>query len=157
MEREAIDHQTHFAGISASPIVGGVYAQWDGSMASRISLRNGRFDNSFLAQLANQGTLSFEIKRESSVTEGVSLVMLTGPSARRDFSLNETLKEIPKGTWQTLRLDLACAAGLYMDIGKLSIPFAIETAGPLTLSMRNVRIESNTAHMANIPCPESNY
>jgi beta-glucosidase len=54
------------------------------------------------------------------------------------------LRSAPVGEWRTLTVPLGCLQKAGADMTKLSVPFAISTAGQLKLTISDVRVLSAT-------------
>ena len=46
------------------------------------------------------------------------------------------------GQWAHLKIPLACFVKAGADLGRVKTPFAIQTSGPLALSVANIRLET---------------
>lgn len=131
-----------------------VKAIWDGSEEGRLDLRNGKAQNEFLKQLANNSAVVFDINIKQQGTDKVKAVIYSGHLAGSSLDINNTLDKLPKNKWHTLSIDLRCFTSHRADMNKISIPFGIHTNGKLELSVGNVQYQPNLADNATISCPQ---
>ena len=59
----------------------------------------------------------------------------------------------PVGQWATVAVPLRCLRERGVDMQRVTIPWAINTAGRLTLSISDVRVASTTAALTNCGRP----
>jgi beta-glucosidase len=99
-----------------------------------------------------QLSLAFDYKSASPVTTSVALRVDCGAACRGTVPIARELVATPAGQWGHLKVPLVCFARAGADMGHVSTPFALETAGRLSLAVANIRLESGTDGVA--PCPD---
>lgn len=155
LERYPVDQARSFGAIKAEPLSGnefGVKASWQTGEESRISLRNGRIDNNYLALLANKGALLFDVKFEQKPKERLNYVLMSASTSRGDIDLSPAIKDLALNQWATISVDMACLAKNNGDLSKIVVPFSLQSRGQMSLSLKNVRLEPNRGETADIQC-----
>jgi beta-glucosidase len=102
-------------------------------------------------QTNGQLSLAFEYRVAEAPSAEVTLGMGCGPSCSGTLPITPTLRGAARGQWRHLDIPLACFAGAGASMSRVWTPFALRTAGKLTLSIANVRLESGAAGTANCP------
>ena len=94
-----------------------------------------------------QLSLGFDYRVDKRPTADVTLSMECGPggpACRGTLAVARPLAATPAGQWAHLKIPLSCFARNGADMGRISAPFALTTAGELELSVGNIRLESGT-------------
>ncbi|MGH8303916.1 MAG: putative glycoside hydrolase, partial [Steroidobacteraceae bacterium] len=97
-----------------------------------------------------QLALGFDYRVEAAPSRTVTLAMACGASCGGAVPVTSALRAAPLGQWQHLAIPLACFAAAGESMSRVWTPFALQTAGKLTLDVTNIRLESGTAGTA---CP----
>lgn len=97
-------------------------------------------------QTNGQLALGFDYLVEQAPDAAVTLGMSCGASCGGSVPITSTLRGAPTGQWQHLAVPLACFAAAGENMSGIWTPFALQTAGKLTLGIANIRLESGTAH-----------
>lgn len=86
--------------------------------------------------------LTMDIKVDQRPNNAVTLTMGCTWPCRGEVQIRKLLSEFPVGEWFSLPVPLNCFKGEEeFDLSKISGPFTIGTAGRLTLSITNIRLE----------------
>lgn len=152
---QAVDGNITFGPVTAELLATGeygVHVTWDGSRLGRIVLRNEQPDNHFLPLLANDGTLTFDVKVHTPPDQDISLITFSGLSAATHLDLRPLIDAMPQNQWQTVRVSLACLANDRLDFNKVGVPFGLQSSGQLELSIANVKYEADRVQPLDIEC-----
>ncbi|HEX8755579.1 MAG TPA: exo 1,3/1,4-beta-D-glucan glucohydrolase [Steroidobacteraceae bacterium] len=101
-------------------------------------------------QTNGQLSLGFDYRVDAAPTAAVTLGMGCGASCSGTVAITSALAAAPRGRWQHLDVPLACFAAAGASMSRVRTPFALQTAGKLTLGIANIRLESGTA--GNLRC-----
>lgn len=96
-------------------------------------------------QTNGQLSLGFDYRVDKAPTAAVTLGMGCGASCGGTVPITSALGAAPRRQWQHLDVPLACFAAAGESMSRVSTPFALQTAGKLTLDITNIRLESGTA------------
>ena len=96
-------------------------------------------------QANGQMALGFDYRVTESPSAGVTVGMGCGASCGGSVPVTAALRAAPRGQWQHLDIPLACFAAAGENVSRVWTPFALQTAGRLTLAITNIRLESGTA------------
>jgi|tagenome__1003787_1003787.scaffolds.fasta_scaffold20987870_4 beta-glucosidase len=111
---------------------------WSGAGPATVAIRaNPPLDLS--RETTGQLSLVVDYRVDSAPTAPVTLGTSTG-----SVPITAALRSSPAGEWRTLTIPLGCFAKGGVDVSKLGVPFAITTAGQLTLTISDVRVLSAT-------------
>lgn len=80
---------------------------------------------------------------EAAPTKPVSMSVTCGESCRATVDVTSTLSGAKTGEWRTAKIKLSCFLAKGADMTQISSPFALTTAGALTLSFTEIRLASN--------------
>lgn len=130
----------------------GVEARWDGSITSRLILRNDAQQHDLLAVYAHRGALVFDIKINRKPSQKVDAVLYSGPLGGSTLDLSPALQDLPLNQWREISVDLQCFENDRADFSKVDGPFGLQTAGAFAASISNVRYEPGRARAATIYC-----
>jgi beta-glucosidase len=72
----------------------------------------------------------------------VALRIDCGAGCRGTLPISHELAATAPGQWGHLKIPLVCFAKAGADLGRVTTPFAVETSGPLALSVANIHLES---------------
>jgi beta-glucosidase len=95
-----------------------------------------------------QMALAFDYRVEAAPSAAVTVGMGCGASCGGIVPVTAALRAAPRGQWQHLDIPLACFASAGESMSRVWTPFALQTAGKLTLAISNIRLESGTAGSA---------
>ena len=99
-----------------------------------------------LSRQANgQLGLAFDYRVDQAPSAAVTVGMGCGASCGGVVPITNALRAAPPGQWRHLEIPLACFASAGENMSRVSTPFALQTAGKLTLAIANIRLESGTA------------
>jgi beta-glucosidase len=96
-------------------------------------------------QANGQLALGFDYRVQQAPSAAVTLGMGCGASCSGAVPITSALSGAPRGQWQHLDIPLACFAAAGESMSRVWTPFALQTAGKLTLDVANIRLESGTA------------
>ena len=96
-------------------------------------------------QTNGQLALGFDYRVDQAPSAPVTVAMGCGASCGGIVPITAALRAAPRGHWRHLDLSLACFAAAGENMSRVSTPFALRTAGQLTLGITNIRLESGTA------------
>jgi len=102
-------------------------------------------------QTNGQLSLGFDYRVEDAPSAEVTLGMACGASCGGTVAITSALRAAPRGQWQHLAVPLACFASAGEKMSRVLTPFALQTAGKLTLGIANIRLESGAAGAAACP------
>lgn len=130
--------------------------KFDGSDKASLSL-NSNFAEDFSTYFALNSVLTFNVRVDNPANKAVMLAMVCEGinSARCEAELNisEKLAALPKGTWQTVSIDLACFSQETLNMTTIVRPFQLSTDGELGLSFSRIAVEPQQADdEATISC-----
>ena len=103
-----------------------------------------------MRQTNGQLALGFDYRVEEAPTAAVTLGMGCGASCAGIVPITDALRAAPRGQWRHLDIPLACFAAAGENMSRVLTPFALQTAGKLTLGITGIRLESGTA--GNVQC-----
>lgn len=130
----------------------GVEARWDGSVTSRLILRNQGRQHDLLGLYAHHGALVFDIKMTRKPSQRMDAVLYSGPLGGSTLDLTPTLQNLPLNQWQEISVDLQCFENDRADFSKVDGPFGLQTAGTFAASISNVRYEPGRGPSATLHC-----
>ncbi len=110
------------------------------------------FPQDLRSYLEADATLSFAVKVNSPASASVSLGMACQEQCDSQVDLTNALANVPAGSWQAMSIDLACFDQRGAQMGQIFTPFALSTAGQLSMSFTDVAILPNTAGDATVQC-----
>lgn len=87
-------------------------------------------------------SLTVEYRIDAKPTGPVSLAMISGDTTKAVVPVTGIFSAASVGQWQTVAVPLRCFAGKGANMTQITAPFVVETAGALTLSISDVRIDS---------------
>jgi beta-glucosidase len=90
----------------------------------------------------SQLALVFDYRVDAPPAESVELAMECGSACSGKVAIDPSLRAATKGEWTAFRVPLRCFEKNKADMGKITAPFAITTAGSLQLGVANVRLDS---------------
>ena len=96
-------------------------------------------------QTNGQMALGFDYFVAQAPSAAVTVGIGCGASCGGTVPITRTLIAAPRGHWQHLDIALACFASAGANMSRVRTPFALQTAGKLTLAITNIRLESGTA------------
>jgi len=123
--------------------------RWSGTGQSTAEI-SGATAIDLTRQTNGELSLSFDYRVEEAPSAEVTLGMACGASCGGAVPITSALRAAPQGQWQHLDVALACFATAGEDMRRVSTPFALQTAGKLTLGIANIRLESGATH--TLPC-----
>jgi beta-glucosidase len=95
-------------------------------------------------ETTGQLSLVIDYRVDIPPTGTVTLGMVCGPECAAAIPVTGALRAAPVGEWRTLIVPLGCFSRPGMQMDKVTVPFALGTAGRLGLSISDVRIMSAT-------------
>ena len=118
--------------------------RWSGTGPSTAEI-SGATPIDLTRQTNAQMALSFDYRVEQAPSAAVTLGMGCGASCGGAVPIAPALRAATLGQWQHLDVPLACFAAAGQSMRRVWTPFALQTAGRLTLAITNIRLESGTA------------
>jgi beta-glucosidase len=123
--------------------------RWSGTGQSTAEI-SGATAIDLTRQTNGQLSLGFDYRLEEAPSAEVTLGMACGASCGGAVPVTSALRAAPQNQWRHLDVPLACFASAGEDMRRVSTPFALQTAGKLTLGIANIRLESGATH--TLPC-----
>ncbi|HEV2271028.1 MAG TPA: exo 1,3/1,4-beta-D-glucan glucohydrolase [Steroidobacteraceae bacterium] len=118
--------------------------RWSGTGQSTAEI-TGATAIDLTRQTNGQMALGFDYHVSEAPSAAVTVTMGCGASCSGTVPVTPALTDAPDGHWQHLDIPLACFAAAGANMRRVSTPFAVQTAGKLTLAISNIRVESGTA------------
>lgn len=118
--------------------------RWSGSGQSTAEI-TGATAIDLTRQSNGQMALGFDYRVEQAPSAAVTVGMGCGASCGGTVPVTATLRAAPRGQWRHLDIPLACFAAAGANVGRVWTPFALQTAGKLTLGITNIRLQSGPA------------
>ncbi|MES2337956.1 MAG: exo 1,3/1,4-beta-D-glucan glucohydrolase [Pseudomonadota bacterium] len=108
---------------------------WSGRGRGTFSIANPR-----AVDLSGAGPLAIElaVKVDRAPTAPVSVELACGPGCSARSDVTTRVAAIAGRGWQTLHLPLACLKGA--DLSRVTVPFALSTAGALQLTLSSITL-----------------
>jgi beta-glucosidase len=133
----------------------GAAATWSGSQGG-ILLVTGRAAE-FNSQALQGGAVSVRYRVERTPEQRVTLGMrcaeaLCGAPGGAALDVTRTFQSAPLGTWQTLRVPLACLRAAGADLKDVEAPFTLATAGRFGVVIADISVSARGAGAA-VHCP----
>jgi beta-glucosidase len=117
--------------------------QWSGAGPAQASLV-ARSPIDLEREANGQLSLAFDYRVDQAAAGQVDLRMECGRGCAGSVPVTHELQDGAAGQWRHLKVPLTCFAKTGAQMGRVSAPFSIQTAGALTLSVANIRLESGT-------------
>ena len=89
-----------------------------------------------------QLSLAFDYRTSAPITTNITLAIECGSNCRGTVPLAHALAGARPGQWSHLKVPLACFGKSGADLGRITAPFVLQAAGPLTLALANIKLES---------------
>ena len=121
--------------------------RWSGTGQSTAEI-TGATAIDLTRQSNGQMALGFDYRVAQAPSAVVTLSMGCGASCSGTVPITAALRAATLGRWQHLDIPLACFAAAGENVGSVRTPFALQTAGKLTLDITGIRLESGTAGAA---------
>jgi beta-glucosidase len=118
--------------------------RWSGTGQSAAEINGATPTNGQMA-------LGFDYRVEQAPSAAVTVAMGCGAACGGSVPVTAALRAATSGRWQHLDVPLACFAAAGEDVSRVWMPFALLTAGKLTLAIANIRLESGTAGAVSCP------
>jgi beta-glucosidase len=128
--------------------------RWNGTGPAWVGL-TGHTAIDLRREANGQLSLAFDYKVDSPIATRVDLEVDCGKNCRGSVPIARALADTRAGQWAHLKIPLACFSRGGADLGRLTTPFALETAGRLSLSLANIRLESGTDGITSCDDPSS--
>lgn len=130
--------------------------KFDGSEQASLSL-NSNFAEDFSTYFALNSVLTFNVRVDNPATKAVKLAMVcegvNNAQCSAELDISEKLAALPKATWQTVSIDLACFSQETLNMTTIVRPFQLSTDGELGLSFSRIAVEPQQAeNEATISC-----
>ncbi|MDR3510716.1 MAG: exo 1,3/1,4-beta-D-glucan glucohydrolase [Caulobacteraceae bacterium] len=123
-------------------------ARWSGNGAGVVEIAGPPAD---LSRQAN-GDMAVLVRYrvDAAPSAPVSLSLACGPGCGGAADVTALLSASPPGQWRTAEVKLACFRAAGADMGRITSPFRLTTAGRLTLAFSEIRL---TANEGDAICP----
>ena len=123
--------------------------RWSGAEPARVYVAGQKPVD--LRREANGGlALDVDLLLEEQPAGRVKLGMSCGEECWGWVDVTQRVAELPVGEWGTLTVPLRCFAEAGADMGRITIPFALESTGALALRLS--RTELVAAPEEVVPC-----
>jgi beta-glucosidase len=99
-----------------------------------------------------QSALSFDYKLDAILEAPLWLQVNCTDTCQSDIDLSSHMSFNQPAKWETISIDLTCFEQGAEDFSKVGIPFALRSAGILSLSLSNISIIPNAADKADVQC-----
>lgn len=117
--------------------------RWSGNAPGRLGLRSDTAID--LRREANgQLSLAFDYRVDEKPSADVQLLVECGADCRGAVVITDVLIGARPNAWEHLKVPLSCFSAAGADMSRVNAPFVLSTAGVLTLSIANVRLETGT-------------
>ncbi|MDE2448900.1 MAG: exo 1,3/1,4-beta-D-glucan glucohydrolase [Gammaproteobacteria bacterium] len=121
--------------------------RWSGTGQSTAEI-TGATAIDLTRQTNGQMALGFDYRVDEAPSAEVTVAMGCGASCSGSVPVTPALRAATSGHWQHLDIPLACFAAAGANMSRVRTPFALQTAGKLTLAISDIRLESGTAGSA---------
>lgn len=116
-------------------------ATWSGEGAGSLTIAGPPVDLS--RQTTGDMAVTIRYRVDASPEKPVSLGLACGESCGATVDVTSTLSGVKRGEWHTAKIKLSCFRAKGADMTHVSSPFALSTAGRMTLSFTEIRLASN--------------
>lgn len=123
---------------------------WMGGAAATVAL-TGATPINLTRQSNGQMVLGLRYRLEQAPSSSVTLSMACGAHCAGPLPLTALLRRGPLGRWLQLRIPLVCFSQAGANMRRIDTPFAIRTAGRLSLAVADIGVQSDTT--GAIACP----
>lgn len=117
---------------------------WSGAGDATVALQ-GAAPIDLQREANGQLSLAFSYRVDTPPSGPVELRIECGEQCAGRFALDERLRQAPAGNWQDIKILLQCFQQTGADMRAVTTPFAISTAGALSLGIANVRLETGVS------------
>ena len=114
--------------------------RWSGAGSAWVGLA-GNTPIDLQREANGQLSIAFDYKLDTPLTNNIDLRIDCGAGCRGVVPIARGLSAAP-GEWAHLKIPLACFTRAGADLSHVTTPFALQTAGPLSLSIANIRLET---------------
>jgi beta-glucosidase len=118
--------------------------RWSGTGQSTAEI-TGATAIDLTRQTNGQMALGLDYRLREAPSAAVTIGMGCGGSCVGAVPVTPALRAAPRGQWRHLDIPLACFASAGANMSHVWTPFALQTAGKLTLAISNIHLESGTA------------
>ncbi len=109
----------------------------------KIASKDG-FREDLLAVLDTESSLQFSVKVNEEISSDITLSMYCGNDVcGHSQNISKLLTRLSLSDWHSVSIDLSCFTKGGMDFGNTTVPFEINTAGQLNISLAEISIVSN--------------
>jgi beta-glucosidase len=98
-----------------------------------------------------QLSVGFDYQVDGAPSAAVELAIECGANCRGGVPIARLLAAVPAGKWQHLKLPLSCFAAAGANMGRVTAPFVLSTAGKLAMRIGDIRLETGIDDAT--PCP----
>lgn len=123
--------------------------RWAGAGPARVGL-TGKSAIDLQREANGQLSLALDYRVDGPATSNVDLQVDCGTGCRGSVPVTRALAAAAPGQWSHLKIPLTCFAKAGADLSRVTTPFAVQTAGRLTLSVANIRLEAGVDGL--MPC-----
>ena len=116
-------------------------ATWSGEGAGSLTIAGPPVDLS--RQTTGDMAVTIRYRVDASPEKPVSLGLACGESCGATVDVTSTLSGVKRGEWRTAKIKLSCFKAKGADMTHVSSPFALSTAGRMTLSFTEIKLASN--------------
>ena len=114
-------------------------ATWSGTAEATLAVA-GKQGIDLQRESNGHVSLVFEYRVEEAPSAPVLLGMQCGERCEGKLPIDEALRSAPRGEWRELKVLLQCFERKGADMRHITSPFALSTAGKLSLGIANVRL-----------------
>jgi beta-glucosidase len=116
---------------------------WNGAGPAWVGL-TGSSPVDLQREANGQLSLALDYQVRVPLNANVAVMIDCGAGCRGSVPIAHDLPVIAPGQWGHLKIPLVCFARAGADLSRVTTPFALETSGPLALSVANIHLESGT-------------
>jgi len=98
-----------------------------------------------------QLSIGFDIRVDKAATREVDAQMACGQGCQGSVPVTNALRGSSAGQWRHVRIPLACFAKTGADMSRITVPFSLQTAGELAVSVADIRLETGTDGLLDCP------
>ncbi|MFA0813344.1 glycoside hydrolase family 3 protein [Microbulbifer epialgicus] len=125
--------------------------QWKGLRSGSVQL-TANSDQDLSRYLRERAALTLDIRVDQPVTKPFTAVIDCGEGCVGKVPLQSSLQSLPAGRWTQFSIDLQCFAKTGVDFTQISSALRLESEGPTTLALANIKLVPEAAAKAVVKC-----
>ena len=116
-------------------------ARWTGAGTGVVQIAGPPVD--LTRQATGDMALMIRYRVDAAPSAPVSLSVACGPGCGAATDVSAVLAAAPIGQWRSVKIKLSCFRAAGADMGRVTIPFRLTTAGAFSLAFSEIRLTSN--------------